>query len=198
MAKSELKHPLSKKFDHALQLAHELHRTQPRKRTEVPYIAHLLAVTAIVLENGGDEETAIAALLHDAVEDQGGLPTLELIRGTFGEKVARIVYECTDAENEPKPPWRARKEHYLESLQQKSVEALLVSLGDKLHNCRSIVRDVRLYGPLVWERFQGRRDGTLWYYRELLEKFPREPYPSLYKEFSDSVRELNEVAEFSS
>jgi (p)ppGpp synthase/HD superfamily hydrolase len=194
MAKSELKNPLSARFDRALQLAHDLHRHQPRKTPDVPYIAHLLAVTAIVLENGGDEDTGIAALLHDAVEDQGGLPTLERIRREFGEKVARVVYECTDADGEPKPPWRFRKEQYLQALPHKSKEALLVSFGDKIHNCRSIVRDLRRDGEPVWNRFKGRRDGTLWYYRELLEKFPGEPYPSLYDEFAAIVRELNAMA----
>jgi (p)ppGpp synthase/HD superfamily hydrolase len=161
----------------------------------VPYIAHLLAVTAIVLENDGDEETAIAALLHDAVEDQGGQPTLDRIRREFGEKVARIVYECSDADAEPKPPWRIRKEQYIEALPHKSTEALLVSFGDKIHNCRSIVHALRRDGALVWARFEGRRDGTLWYYRELLEKLPREPYALLYDEFAATVRALNEVAE---
>lgn len=194
MAKLELKNPLSANFDRALQLAHDLHRRQPRKKSDVPYIAHLLAVTAIVLENGGDEDTAIAALLHDAVEDQGGRPTLDRISREFGERVARIVYECTDADGEPKPPWRFRKEQYLEALPHKSTEALLVSFGDKIHNCRSIVRDLRRDGAAVWDRFEGRRDGTLWYYHELLEKFPREPYPWLYDEFAAAVRALNEAA----
>ena len=195
MAKLELKNPLSTKFDRALQLAHDLHRRQPRKRSDVPYIAHLLAVTAIVLENGGDEDTAIAALLHDAVEDQGGPPTLARIDREFGEKVARIVHECSDADGEPKPPWRFRKEQYLQALPHKSREALLVSFGDKIHNCRSITRDLQREGKAVWNRFEGRRDGTLWYYHELLEKFPREPYASLYDEFAATVRALNEAAE---
>ena len=194
MGKLELKNPLSTRFDRALQLAHDLHRRQPRKKSDVPYIAHLLAVTAIVLENGGDEDTAIAALLHDAVEDQGGQPTLSVICREFGERVARIVYECTDADGEPKPPWRFRKEQYLASLPHKSQEALLVSFGDKIHNCRSILRDLQRDGAAAWNRFEGRRDGTLWYYQELLEKFPREPYASLYNEFAATVRTLNEAA----
>jgi len=195
VAKLELKNPLSANFDRALQLAHDLHRWQPRKKSDVPYIAHLLAVTAIVLENGGDEDTAIAALLHDAVEDQGGQPTLDRICHEFGERVARIVHECTDADGEPKPPWRFRKEQYLQALPHKSTEALLVSFGDKIHNCRSIACDLRRDGAVVWDRFEGRRDGTLWYYHELLEKFPREPYASLYDEFAATVCALNEVAE---
>jgi (p)ppGpp synthase/HD superfamily hydrolase len=195
VVKLELKNPLSTRFDRALQLAHDLHRCQPRKKSDVPYIAHLLAVTAIVLENGGDEDTAIAALLHDAVEDQGGQPTLDAICREFGERVARIVHECTDADGEPKPPWRFRKQQYLQALPHKSTEALLVSFGDKIHNCRSIVRDLHRDGQAVWTRFEGRRDGTLWYYQELLEKFPREPYAALYDEFAAAVRALNEAAE---
>jgi len=194
LAKTELKHPLSEKFDKALQLAHDLHRHQGRKQTDVPYIAHLLAVTAMVLENGGDEETAIAALLHDAVEDQGGKPTLDRIRREFGEKVAGIVLECTDADGEPKPPWEFRKQMYLQSVPSKSPEALLVSFADKIHNCRTIVRDLRTCGESVWGRFEGKRDGTLWYYRQLLEKFPRQPYPSLYNEFAAIVQDLNDLA----
>ena len=197
MAESELKHPLSSRFDRALQLAHELHRRQSRKKSEIPYICHLLAVTATVLEFGGDEDTAIAALLHDAVEDQGGRPTLDLIQREFGERVARIVHECSDADTQPKPPWRARKQEYLDALPHKSVEALLVSFGDKLHNCRSIIRDLSRSGESVWQRFDGGREGTLWYYGELLEKFPREPYASLYEEFAAGVRELNGLAKTS-
>lgn len=195
MAESELKRPLSARFDRALQLAHDLHRRQARKKSEVPYVCHLLAVTATVLECGGDEDTAIAALLHDAVEDQGGRPTLELIRREFGDKVACIVDECSDADTQPKPPWRTRKQQYLDALPHKSIEALLVSFGDKLHNCRSIIRDLRRSGESVWQRFDGGKEGTLWYYRELLEKFPREPYPSLYDEFATNVRELNGLAD---
>jgi (p)ppGpp synthase/HD superfamily hydrolase len=190
----KLTHPLSAKFDRALQLAHELHRYQPRKRSDHPFLAHLFAVTAIVLENGGDEDTAIAALLHDAVEDQGGKPTLELIRREFGDKVAQIVLECTDAEGEPKPPWRFRKQQYLDALPHKSREALLVSFGDKIHNCRCLLRDLKQLGEATWERFEGRRDGTLWYYRELVVKLPREPYPLLYEEYAALVSQLNQAA----
>ena len=194
MAKSELKHPLSERFDRAMLLAHELHRRQPRKRADHPFIAHLFAVTSIVLENGGDEDTAIAALLHDAVEDQGGRPTLERIRREFGDRVAGIVMECTDAEGDPKPPWRARKQEYLDALPHKSREALLVSFGDKIHNSRSILRDLKQLGERTWEQFEGRKDGTLWYYRELVVKLPREPYPLLYEEFTALVSRMNEAA----
>jgi (p)ppGpp synthase/HD superfamily hydrolase len=193
LAQGRLTNPLSARFDRAVQLAHELHRHQPRKRADHPFIAHLFAVTAIVLENGGDEDTAIAALLHDAVEDQGGKPTLELIRREFGERVAGIVLECTDAEGEPKPPWRARKQEYLDKLPHKSREAILVSFGDKIHNCRCLLRDLKQYGERTWERFEGRRVGTLWYYRELVVKLPKEPYPLLYEEYADLVRELNQA-----
>jgi (p)ppGpp synthase/HD superfamily hydrolase len=194
LAKSKLTNPLSSRFDRALQLAHDLHREQPRKRADHPFIAHLLAVTAIVLENGGDEDTAIAALLHDAVEDQGGRPTLELIRREFGDRVASIVLECTDAEGEPKPPWRLRKQQYLDALPHKSREAVLVSFADKIHNCRCLLRDLKQYGAGTWERFEGRRDGTLWYYRELVVKLPGEPYPLLYEEYAALVSRLNQAA----
>jgi GTP pyrophosphokinase len=160
---------LTSRFEEALVLATHLHADQTRKGTPIPYIAHLLSVTALVLEAGADEDTAIAALLHDAVEDQGGLETLDDIRRRFGERVARIVDECSDAYTIPKPPWRARKEAYIAHLQEASPEARLVSLADKLHNARSILRNLRQEGDRVWEKFTGGKAGTLWYYRTLVE-----------------------------
>jgi len=160
---------LTPRFEEALNLATRLHANQTRKGTQTPYIAHLLSVSALVLEAGADEDTAIAALLHDAVEDQGGLETLAEIRNRFGERVARIVDECSDAYNIPKPPWRERKEAYIAHLAEVSPEARLVSLADKLHNARSILRDLRQIGNRVWEKFNGGKEGTLWYYRALVE-----------------------------
>lgn len=162
---------LGDRFLQALQLAYRLHNGQQRKGTRVPYISHLLAVTSLVLENGGDEEQAIAALLHDAVEDQGGLPVLQEIRDQFGERVARIVDGCTDAYSSPKPPWHERKQRYLQHLQNSGAETALVSLADKVHNARSILYDLRRRGPSVWERFRGGLDGSLWYYHSLVEAF---------------------------
>jgi (p)ppGpp synthase/HD superfamily hydrolase len=162
---------LSERFDRALVLASSLHRHQVRKESETPYVAHLLGVTSLAIEHGADEDQAVAALLHDAVEDQGGLPTLERIRAEFGERVAGLVMGLTDAVVVPKPPWRKRKEDYLRHLGQAPAEVLLISACDKLHNARSIVEDHACVGPAVWQRFSGRRDGTVWYYQELARVF---------------------------
>lgn len=162
----------TERFDEALRYAHELHRTQERKGGRgVPYVSHLMGVCSLVLEAGGDEDQAIAALLHDAMEDQGGLPTLEEIRRRFGDRVATIVDACTDAYDEPKPPWRPRKEAYLDRLPGEPPEALLVSLADKVHNARTILLDVRADGEGYLDNFTGGRVGTLWYYRALVEAF---------------------------
>ncbi|MCW5697665.1 MAG: HD domain-containing protein [Bauldia sp.] len=162
---------LGERFDNALVYASRLHRGQLRKGTDIPYISHLLAVASLVIEYGGDEDQAIAALLHDAAEDQGGEPTLREIRETFGNDVADIVAACTDAWVEPKPPWHARKAAYLAALPHKQPRALLVSLADKVHNARAIVADRRAIGDAIFDRFTGRRDGTLWYYRSLSDIF---------------------------
>jgi (p)ppGpp synthase/HD superfamily hydrolase len=130
-----------------------------------------MAVSAIVIEYDGDEEQAIAALLHDAAEDQGGEPTLREIESRFGSAVARIVADCTDAWTEPKPPWRQRKEAYLAALPHKPTSSLLVSLADKTHNASAIVRDREVVGEVVWDRFTAGRDGTLWYYAALSRVF---------------------------
>ena len=162
---------LTDRFDEALAYASKLHRDQQRKGTDVPYVAHLLGVASIALENGADEDQAIAALLHDAVEDQGGAPQLAVIRATFGDRVAEIVDHCTDSETEPKPPWRTRKEAYLASLAHKPVASLQVSLADKTHNARAIVADLGVHGDALWQRFTGGKDGSLWYYEALAEAF---------------------------
>ncbi len=156
------------RFRQALDYASILHARQPRKGTSIPYLSHLLAVCALVLEDGGDEDEAIAALLHDAVEDQGGKPVLEEIRRRFGSHVAGIVAECTDTDESPKPPWRKRKEDYIARLHEASPEALRVSCADKLHNLRSVLADYRRVGERVFDRFTASRDETLWYYRSLL------------------------------
>jgi len=158
---------LTDRFDEALSYASRLHRDQRRKGTDIPYISHLLSVAALVLEHGGDEDQAIAALLHDATEDQGGEATLIDIRGRFGDKVAAIVADCTDAWEEPKPAWRQRKENYIAHLPQKAPASLLVSLADKTHNARAILNDYRRIGDDLWPRFNGGKEGTLWYYQSL-------------------------------
>jgi (p)ppGpp synthase/HD superfamily hydrolase len=164
---------LSGRFDEALSWASALHRTQERKGTGIPYVSHLLAVASLALEAGATEDEAIAALLHDAVEDQGGAATLAEIQRRFGGRVADIVAGCTDTDVHPKPPWRPRKEAYLAHLVGASPSVRLVSLCDKLHNARSILVDLRVHGHGLWDRFSGGRDGTLWYYRALVESYRR-------------------------
>lgn len=162
---------LTIRFDDALRYAHDLHRDQTRKGTAIPYIAHLMTVSALVLEHGGNEDQAIGALLHDAAEDQGGEETLADIRRRFGDAVAQIVHDCTDAWIEPKPEWRPRKEAYLAALPMKASQSLLVSLADKTHNAEAILFDYRVLGPGLWSRFNGGQDGTRWYYGALVDIF---------------------------
>jgi (p)ppGpp synthase/HD superfamily hydrolase len=158
-------------FDRALLLATDHHRRQLRKGTHVPYIAHLLGVTSLVLEMGGSETEAIGALLHDAVED-GGPPMLDRIRTEFGEAVARIVEANSDSDAEPKPPWYRRKRAYLDAIAHKQPDELRVSLADKLHNARAILLDYRTHGEGLWDRFKtGEGDSIRWYYRSLYEAF---------------------------
>jgi GTP pyrophosphokinase len=166
---------LSDRFTVGLAYAANAHAGQLRKGTSIPYLSHLLAVTAIVLEHGGDEESAIAALLHDAVEDAGGKSRLADIRTRFGDSVALIVEGCTDADTTPKPPWRKRKESYLARLGDEPAAVQLVSAADKLHNARSLLADHMVVGSDLWSRFSGGKVGTLWYYRALVNAYSRAP-----------------------
>ncbi len=184
---------LTDRFSQALSLAQQLHATQFRKGTDIPYIGHLLAVCSLVIENGGNEDEAIAALLHDAVEDQGGPPTLAKIRSQFGDNVAEIVAGCSDTDQTPKPPWRKRKEDYIAHVQHASKSIQLVSLADKIHNARSILADYRVQGEKVWTRFHGGKSGTLWYYRALVEAFRSHGYPPLVAELDRVVSELERL-----
>jgi (p)ppGpp synthase/HD superfamily hydrolase len=185
---------LGARFEQALPYAAHLHRDQVRKGTDVPYVSHLLAVAGIVLEHGGNEDEAIAALLHDAVEDQGGAPTLQTIRLRFGDTVAAIVEGCTDTDEMPKPPWRPRKEAYIAHVASASPSVRLVSAADKLHNARTILADYRRYGDAVWDRFSGGKDGTLWYYRTLVEAFRGHGVTPLVEELERMVGELEQLA----
>jgi (p)ppGpp synthase/HD superfamily hydrolase len=187
-------HGLSAKFEEALVFAAQQHKGQTRKKTSVPYIAHLLSVAALVLEAGGDEEQAIAALLHDVVEDCGGAPMLVEVRQRFGPRVAHIVAGCTDTDEFPKPPWRQRKEDYLRHLRTADEDVRLVSAADKLHNTRSILADHRDTGTAVWDRFAGRRDGTLWYYRALADEFQRGRQTRIVADLERTVAELEQRA----
>jgi (p)ppGpp synthase/HD superfamily hydrolase len=171
-----------------------LHGRQFRKRTQRPYIGHLLSVTSLVIEYGGDEEMAIAALLHDAVEDQGGMPRLREIRKKFGERVAHIVDGCTDSYSDPKPPWLDRKRAYIERLRNESAEVRLVSAADKLSNARETLYELRIHGDAVFDRFAGKKDGTLWYYRALVGEFRKLDNTPLIDEFDRIVTELESIA----
>ena len=178
--------------------AEEKHRSQTRKGGEIPYIGHLLAVAGLVINDGGSEDQAIAALLHDTVEDQGGPPTLEEIRAKFGETVAGIVDECSDAAPQPgqeKPPWRGRKETYIRHLADVRDETLLISVADKLDNARSMLRDYHEHGPKLWERFNRKNpQDHLWYYGSLLEAFRKSSLQSwMVDELGRVVAELTQL-----
>lgn len=179
---------LSERFTQAVDYAREAHASQTRKDTAIPYLAHLLGVASLVLDYGGDEDQAIAALLHDTIEDQGAHHQA-LIRHQFGDRVAGIVLACTDGTQETKAEattpeakradWEKRKQCYLAHLAEASDEALLVSGCDKLHNARAIATDLRnpAIGAAVFDRFTGKRDGTLWYYREIARVFSKRKAP---------------------
>jgi len=186
--------PLSPRFEAAVAWACELHRTQVRKGTPIPYVAHLLGVASIALENGADEDEAIAAVLHDAVEDQGGEKTANEIGTRFGARVRDIVLGCTDADVIPKPPWRERKERYVAHLAHASESVLLVSASDKLHNARAILSNYRTIGEELWSRFSGGREGTLWYYRALVTAFEKRSSTPLVEELSRTVTEIERLS----
>jgi GTP pyrophosphokinase len=163
---------LTERFDRAMAYALDHHRRQLRKSTTIPYASHLLAVTAIVLEMGGTEDEAIAALLHDVVEDGGGPAARERIAAEFGPAVAAMVDANTDTDEVPKPPWKERKTAYIESIAHKEPGALRVSLADKVHNASAIVRDRGTHGEAVWDRFKsGSGAEVRWYYRSLADAF---------------------------
>lgn len=164
---------LGERFAAAVSWAIDLHAGQVRKGTAIPYAAHLLGVVSIALDLGADEDQAIAAMLHDSVEDCGGAPILTEVRSRFGERVAGIVADCTDSEIEPKPPWAERKQAYLARLEQKARDSLLVSLADKTHNAEAIVQDLREHGEALWSRFTAGKAGSLWYYSQLAGIFER-------------------------
>jgi (p)ppGpp synthase/HD superfamily hydrolase len=181
---------LGPRFLGAFQFAAEKHAGQVRKASTIPYIAHLMGVASLVLEAGGDEDLAIAALLHDVVEDCGGAPMLKEVRHRFGSRVAKVVEGCTDADTYPKPPWRERKEKYIRHLNSADADTRLVGAADKLNNVRSILSDYRAVGESVWSRFNGGRDGTLWYYRTLRDQFLRHKPNRITRDLELAVNEL--------
>lgn len=171
MADSVKKGPtLTTRLARAFGFAYHAHLDTVRKGTEIPYISHPMAVAAIVFEHGGSEDQAIAALLHDTVEDCG--VRYETLAAEFGPAIARIVKDCTDAETDPKPPWKERKARYIEHIRKADPASLLVSAADKLHNARAIVHDVKLHGAVVWKRFKEPTPAEiLWYYKSLVRAF---------------------------
>jgi (p)ppGpp synthase/HD superfamily hydrolase len=160
---------LGARFDTALVFAAAHHREQVRKGSDTPYVGHLLGVASIAIEHGATEDEAIGALLHDVIEDQG-VKKAELEK-LFGTAVAAIVDGCSDTDQIPKPPWKERKERYIKHVSAASASVRFVSMCDKLHNARSILADLRALGDGVWARFTGGREGSLWYYRALIDAY---------------------------
>jgi (p)ppGpp synthase/HD superfamily hydrolase len=186
---------LTTRFEQGLSYAAAAHAGQVRKGTGIPYLGHLLMVAAIALEYGADEDEAIAALLHDAVEDAGGRPRLDDIRRRFGPRVAEIVAGCTDSDTVPKPPWRSRKEAYVAHLKEESDRSVrFVSACDKLANVRAILKVYRQVGEQVWDRFNGGREGSLWYYRTIADIFAAHDDTPLVRELVRTVGDLEAIA----
>lgn len=186
------------RFAEALQYAATIHSEQLRKCTSIPYISHLLAVSALVLEHGGSEDESIAALLHDAVEDAGGKARLEDIIQKFGRNVGDIVLSCSDADTFPKPPWRERKEKYIAHLKESNPSVLLVVAADKLHNATTILRDVREHGEKVWDRFKVNKETSVWFYREVTKALKArkvERLGSILKDLENAVSEMDTPAQ---
>jgi (p)ppGpp synthase/HD superfamily hydrolase len=185
---------LSTRFDEALAYASDLHRTQTRKGGDIPYVGHLISVASLVIEGGGTETQAIAGLLHDAVEDQGGPPRLAEIREKFGDDVAAIVSECSDTDEVPKPPWETRKKKYVDHLGYASEATILVSLADKLDNARAILRDYRTNGDALWQRFSvNDPQKHLWYYKSLLAVYKRRNSTWLVDELERVIDTLEDL-----
>jgi (p)ppGpp synthase/HD superfamily hydrolase len=195
MKASEIQLPtLNTRLEEALIFAARLHAGQKRKGKDLPYISHLLGVAALVFEAGGDGDEVIAALLHDAVEDQGGIETLQEIQRRFGERVAMIVEGCSDSLSTPKPPWLERKASYLIHLRSAPFEVRRVSLADKLHNARTILSDLEEHGDATWSRFNGGRQGSLWYYQSLVEIFQESESGFMLREFTRVVQEIQRIS----
>lgn len=191
-----LETPLTTRFDSAFMLAHRIHRGQARKGSQIPYVAHVMGVAALVLEYGGDETEAVAALLHDTIEDapaeMGAQAVRREIREAFGEEVLSIVEHCTDTDVQPKPPWQNRKAAYIAAVEHAPMSALRVSAADKFHNVQSLIRDYRSLGEELWVRFnpEAGKSGTLWYYLSLAEVFKRRMPGPLADDLDRAVRTL--------
>jgi GTP pyrophosphokinase len=186
---------LSSRFTAALAYAAELHREQERKVSGVPYLGHLLRVAGIVLEYGGNEDEAIAALLHDAVEDQGGTPVLDEIRRRFGQPVAETVLGCSDSQVRPKPPWQQRKQAHVDHVRAASSSVRMVVAADKLDNARSLLSEYRIRGESLWDFFHGGRTGTLWYYDAMLTVLKDAGVTALIEELDRTVAEMRRIVD---
>ncbi len=193
--------PLTIRFDHALLFAAEVHRHQDRKRSGIPYLSHLLGVASIVLDYGGDEDLAIAGLLHDAAEDHGGRAMLHTIEQMFGPRVAKVVDGCTDSygdEDKPKPKWYPRKLRYLHRVRKEDAETRFVSAADKLYNTRAILRDLRQAGDSAFDRFSAPKAKVLWYYRSLVREYRVGSVTHLLKPLLDDLdRAVTELEHYS-
>jgi len=201
MSKKSFKPMLTSRFALALSFANAIHNEQIRKShdgSEVPYVSHLMAVSATVLEYGGTETEAIAALLHDSAEDQGGMPMLETVRAMFGEDVATIVAGCTDSYDEVKSDWKARKEAYIAHLSKASASVKLVAGSDKLHNLNCTIRDLRGNPPAAyWKKFTAGVAGKYWYFKECGKALKGSPvakeYAIRFAEFEQILRQRREL-----
>jgi len=180
--------PLTTRFDEAVAYAHAVHAMQARKVTGTPYVGHLLGVSSIVIDDGGTEDEAIAALLHDAAEDFGGRDRLEDIRARFGDRVAKIVEDCTDAWTTPKAPWAERKAQYVEHARTLEPASLRVSSADKVHNAYAILRGLRTRGEQIWGRFGAKPDDILAYYQALVRAYREAGGGTLVDELERIVR----------
>jgi (p)ppGpp synthase/HD superfamily hydrolase len=181
---------LSRQFEKALIYATRIHGGQLRKKTRIPYITHILGVAAIAMEYGANETEAIAALLHDAVEDCGGAKRLRDIEQKFGKDVARIVEGCTDTDQTPKPPWLERKKAYVAHARHAPMPTKLVSASDKLHNVRATLMSYRKEGEKLWSRFNAGKHGALWYYRALVKAFSGKRIRPLVQELDRTLIQL--------
>ena len=185
---------LTQRYAEAVAYASIAHATQTRKATDLPYICHLLGVSSLVLEAGGDEDLAIAGLLHDVAEDQGGEPRLNDVRNRFGDRVADIVEACSDSLSEDptkKAPYEQRKRDHIEHLRHASDDVLLVTAADKLHNARAIHADLLVHGPNMLGRFNGTAEQILWYYNGILAVLEEQQVsPHLTKSLRHTVDEM--------
>jgi GTP pyrophosphokinase len=184
----------SERIRSAIDLSVELHAGQSRRGSGAPYVFHPFAVAGLVADAGGSEDQIVAALLHDVVEDAGGPPVRAEVARRFGEPVARLIDAASDTDVTPKPPWRQRKEAFIARLTGEGPDVRLVVAADKLHNVRSLARDVRVHGPAVWSRFRGGRDGSLWYYGAVAAALSEGWSHPLLDELSRAVVELRSVA----